>query len=98
MTNERNAPVLHNAYNGYAEVYYRNHQGVVEKQKFVKYTDFEKDVIHEVQRWVATVYEREGSLFNWPVVGKKTGYATRKEAVQAIVEHVDGRIDGNREA
>lgn len=55
----------------------------------MKWTDFEKDEIHYVKRWVP--YLRVGfGLMRYSKVGRETGYATRKEAIEGLIKEIEG--------
>lgn len=104
---------LHNVQAGYAEVWIKlsgkinesthlDADGVVETRQFTECTDFEKDEILYVTRWVAIIHDPSGQPLNpwkfgksWTQVGKLTGYATRKEAIDALVDHVKEIKNGN---
>lgn len=87
-------PHLENVQKGYAEVYFdeNDYCGYVHVERFVKWTDFEKDEIHCVNRWVP--YLRTGFGFNgYSSVGRETGYATRKEAIEALIKEIEEGLD-----
>ena len=84
-------PILHYVEKDYAEVWYDtsgNDWGIVHTEKFVKYTDFEKDEIYEVERWVPMVYTGRGELNGLETIGRFTGYQTRKEAINALTRYI----------
>jgi len=60
--------------------------GVIWQEQFVDHTDFEKDEVYKVKRWVAHSYFPP-ELVSKYTVGRKTGYRTRKEAIQALVDY-----------
>lgn len=84
---------LSNIQKGYAEVMYTNpgndkeFVGEVMTETFVAYTDFEKDEVHTVKRWVAyrDLSRGRGRI----IVGRLTGYRTRKEALAALDEYME---------
>lgn len=83
-------PHLENVQKGYAEIYFdeTKYLAYVHIEKFVKWTDFEKDEIHYVRRWVP--YLRVGvGLNGYSQVGRKTGYATRKEAIEGLIKEME---------
>lgn len=83
-------PHLENVQKGYAEIYFdeNKHLAYVQTDKFVKWTDFEKDEIHYVKRWVP--YLRVGfGLNGYSQVGRETGYATRKEAIEGLIKEIE---------
>lgn len=104
---------LYNVQKGYAEVWIKlsgkinesthlDGDGVVKLKHFVERTDFEKDEMHYVMRWIAVINDPSGQPLNpWKFgssftqVGKLTGYATRKEAIDALVDHVKEIKNGN---
>lgn len=61
--------------------------GEVMTETFVAYTDFEKDEVHTVKRWVSyrDLSRGHGRL----IVGRLTGYRTRREALAALDEHME---------
>lgn len=81
---------LSNIQKGYAEVVYTNPEndkefvGEVMTETFVAYTDFEKDEVHTVKRWVA--YRDLSRGCGRIIAGRLTGYGTRKEALAALDE------------
>lgn len=81
---------LSNIQKGYAEAVYTNPEnnkefvGEVMTETFVAYTDFEKDEVHTVKRWVA--YRDLPRGCGRIIVGRLTGYRTRKEALAALDE------------
>ena len=81
---------LENIQKGYAEIYFdeNNHGGYVHVEEFVKRTDFEKDEIHYVQRWVPYLYTGFG-LNGYTQAGRITGYTTRKEAIEALIKEME---------
>lgn len=90
-------PTLHRVQKGYAEVWYDTPEkdwGVVHTERFVKYTDFEKDEIYEVERWVPMFYTgtRYG-LNGLETIGRLTGYRTRKEALDVLTKYVSDLVD-----
>ena len=88
---------LENIQKGYAEVNLPSgRHGYVESKKFVKYTDFDKDEIETVYRWVAYIWKREGSSVGYLLCGKLTGYPTRKEAILAV--HDFAKEEARRES
>lgn len=82
---------LENIQKGYAEFYDvingNEYLGYVSLREFVKYTDFEKDEIHYVDRWVPFLYTGYG-VNGYSSVGRETGYAKRKEALEGWREYV----------
>lgn len=83
-------PHLENVQKGYAEIYFdeTKYLAYVHIEKFVKRTDFEKDEIHYVRRWVP--YLRIGFGFGgYSQVGRETGYATRKEAIEGLIKEME---------
>ena len=88
---------LENVSKGYAEVWSEEHDtrwGVIERLTFIDHTDFEKDEIYEVKRWVAGTYwvESNYAFAGFYPVGRKTGYRTRKEAIEALVKYWEGEL------
>ena len=88
---------LRDVQKGYAEVWYDTPEkdcGVVHTERFVKYTDFEKDEVYEVERWVPMVYTgtRYG-LNGLRTIGRVTGYSTRKEALEVLTQYVSDLVD-----
>lgn len=81
---------------GYAEVwfwygdkidYYDSDElGVVCKKTFVDHTDFKNDRIYEVERWVSATYIKPEFSYDYRI-GRKTGYRTRKEAIEALLKY-----------
>ena len=61
--------------------------GEVMTETFVAYTDFEKDEVHTVKRWVA--YRDLSKGHGRIIVGCLTGYGTRKEALAALDEYIE---------
>ena len=94
-------PTLHRVQKGYAEVYYdtpENDWGVVHTKLFVNYTDFEKDAIYEVERWIPMVYTgTKHGLNGLETIGRLTGYRTRKEALDALTQYVSDLVDFRKE-
>lgn len=84
---------LSNIQKGYAEVVYTNPEnnkefvGEVMTETFVAYTDFEKDEVHTVKRWVA--YRDLSRGYGRIIAGRLTGYSTRKEALAALDEYME---------
>ena len=84
---------LSNIQKGYAEVVYtipetnKEFIGEVMTETFVAYTDFEKDEVHTAERWVAyrDLFRGCGRI----IVGRLTGYRTRKEALAALDEYME---------
>ena len=84
---------LSNIQKGYAEVVYtipksnKEFIGEVMAETFVTYTDFEKDEVHTVKRWVAyrDLPVGRGRI----IAGRLTGYRTRKEALAALDEYIE---------
>ena len=79
-------PKLKNVKTGYAEVYFDYGWGYVDTRRYVAHTDFDKDEITYVDRWVPQVY-RKPLFENVPcfiAIGRLTGYQTRKEAIEAL--------------
>ena len=88
---------LKNVHPGYAEVIFHRRDG---KECYVGYvqtddipsvTDFEKDGIHTVTRWLA--YDRLHWHRDWNIdkavpTGRVTGYRTRIEAIEALLKYV----------
>lgn len=88
-------PKLQQISKGYAEVCFKetHRWGFVRTEEIVTWTDFENDEIHETTRWFAKVADEGGCSIlyyghHWCNVGRKTGYKTRKEAVNAVVEYI----------
>ena len=83
-------PHLENIQKGYAEIYFdeNNHCGYVHVEEFVKWTDFEKDKVHYVKRWVPFLYIGVG-VNGYSSVGRETGYATREEAIAGLIEEIE---------
>lgn len=83
-------PHLENIQKGYAEIYFDENDYLADVQvdTFVKWTDFEKDEIHYVQRWVPYLYTGFG-LNGYSQVGRITGYTTRKEAIEALIKEIE---------
>lgn len=83
---------LQNAHKGYVEVCSQNGLGLgyVHTEKFVERTDFEKDEIYEVERWVPYIDLPEKAS-GFLQVGRLTGYSTRKEAIEALKRAWEGR-------
>lgn len=87
---------------GYSEVVYDTPEedfGVVRTERFVKYTDFEKDEIYDVKRWIPMIYTGERYCFNGlRRIGRLTGYKTRKEALDVLTKYVSDRVEARKEA
>lgn len=91
---------LSNIQKGYAEVVYTNPEtkeelvGEVMTETFVTWTDFEKDEVHTVERWVAyrDLSRGRGRI----IVGRLTGYKTRKEALAALDEEAKRYLEMER--
>lgn len=83
-------PRLMNVMKGYAEIYFdeNNYLAYVHEDSFVKWTDFEKDEIHYVRRWVPYLHIGVG-LNGYSPVGRETGYATRKEAIEGLIKEIE---------
>lgn len=83
-------PRLMNVMKGYAEIYFdeNNYLAYVHEDSFVKWTDFEKDEIHYVNRWVPYLHIGVG-LNGYSPVGRETGYATRKEAIEGLIKEIE---------
>lgn len=83
-------PHLMNIQPRYAEIYFdeNNYLAYVHEDNFVKRTDFEKDEIHYVRRWVPYLYIGSG-LNGYSPVGRETGYATRKEAIEGLIKEIE---------
>lgn len=91
---------LQNIQKGYAEVFYYPQKdeketfllnwGYVHIEKIPYKADFEKDIIYYKDRW--TIYEYcPGSVIGvipYQQIGRTTGYATRKEALNAFYDLV----------
>lgn len=56
--------------------------GYVRTEEFVESSDFENDIVTYRTRWVPYLYTK---------VGRNLGYATRKEAIEAMVSIVEKR-------
>lgn len=84
---------LSNIQKGYAEVVYTSPEtnkefvGEVMTETFVAYTDFEKDEVHTVKRWVS--YRDLSRGHGRIIVGRLTGYRTRREALAALDEYME---------
>lgn len=85
---------LENVLKGYAEVYYPEYDrlGFVRTNEYVSWTDFEKDVIHKVDRWETFLhFYPSWGISSYENIGRNTGYRTRTEALEAldayVVEH-----------
>ena len=61
--------------------------GEVMTETLVAYTDFEKDEVHTVKRWVS--YRDLSRGCGRIIVGRLTGYKTRREALAALDEHTE---------
>ena len=83
-------PHLENVMKGYAEIYFDENKylAYVHTEKFVKWTDFEKDEIHYVKRWVPYLCIGVGTN-GYSRVGRITGYATRKEAIEGLTQEIE---------
>lgn len=82
---------LENVQKGYAEVYFEEtgDVGYVQIEELVDHIDYDKDEIVKVKRWIA--YKAVKPFFRpYLVVGKRTGYKTRKEALDALSEDCKG--------
>lgn len=88
---------LRDVQKGYAEVQYDTPEedwGVVHTKRFVAYTDFKKNEIHEVERWVPMVYTgTKYGLNGLETIGRLTGYRTRKEALDVITQYISDRVE-----
>lgn len=84
-------PHLEHVEKGYAEIYFdeNDHLAYVHADTFVKWTDFEKDEIHYVKRWVPYLHVGFG-LNGYSKVGRETGYVTRKEAIEGLIKEIEG--------
>lgn len=83
--------ILENVQKGYAEVYWSNYDqmGFVREEPYISWTDFDKDVIHEVNRWEAWLYSNAWWGINgYDNVGRQTGYRTREEALEFLDKYV----------
>lgn len=85
---------LENIQPGYAEVIFHGRDGeeylagYVHTEEIPSVTDFEKDEIHTLTRWLA--YD----LLYWNVnttvpTGRVTGYQTRIEAIEALLKYME---------
>lgn len=83
-------PHLENVQKGFADIYFdeNKHLAYVHTEEFVKWTDFEKDEIHYVRRWVPYLYIGSG-LNGYSPVGRETGYATREEAIEGLIKEIE---------
>lgn len=84
---------LGHIHKGYAEVYFRkdgkfrkddvrvDKAGYVSKFYIVERTDFKNDRTYYRKRWLAF----EWTESHYEQIGRETGYATRKEAIEALV-------------
>lgn len=86
---------LENVQGDYAEVWWGTDpfddvvaDGYVHIEEFVERTDFEKDEIIEVERWVAKISRRIASREWMVTIGRLTGYATREEAIVALEDYL----------
>lgn len=86
---------LRNTKPGYVEVWFWygdvasdgiDQLGVVDRKQVVDYTDFENDRIFYVKRWFIFSYDSK-SFSKLTRIGRETGYRTRKEALQALIDY-----------
>lgn len=88
---------LSNIKKGYAEFEWefenRMYYGVVQLEKFVVKTDFEKDEIITTVRWVPYL-PIGGTPYNEPV-GRKTGYKTCQAALAAVRAYIREEVYTN---
>lgn len=88
---------LDNVHAGYAEVIFHGkdrqeyYVGYVKTEEIPSVTDFEKDEIHTVTRWLA--YDRLHWHRGWNIdkavpTGRVTGYRTRIEAIEALLNYM----------
>ena len=93
---------LENIHLGYAEVVLHGkdgqeyYVGYVRTEEIPSVTDFEKDEIHTVTRWLA--YDRWNGNINKPPIGRVTGYRTRIEAIEALLNRMKEEHIGERNA
>lgn len=69
--------------------------GYVHKESFVERSDFENDIVTYRTSWVPYLYRPtncNSQSYGYERVGKLLGYATRKEAVEALVSIVEKRV------
>lgn len=69
--------------------------GYVHTESFVERSDFENDIVTYRTRWVPYLYRPtnyNSRSYGYERVGKLLGYATRKEAVEALVRTVEERL------
>ena len=78
---------LSNICKDYADVWFEKERvyGYVHTEEFVTKTDFEKDEIYTVDRWVPFVEE-----YGCHRIGRLTGYRTRQEALAYLSRYVKG--------
>lgn len=90
--------VLKNVKDGYAEVFYYP-EGNSDKTTLLDWgyvsiedvpykTDFEKDIIYYKKRWCIYLNYRNSWGHPFIQIGRKTGYETRKEALEDFREWV----------
>lgn len=84
---------LSNIKKGYAEFEWtfedHTYYGAVETKSFVVKTDFEKDEIIYTERWVPYLsYSKHLTFPRSDLIGRLTGYKTRKEALEAAKAYI----------
>lgn len=88
---------LSNVKKGYVEFEWefenRMYYGVVQLEKFVGKTDFEKDEIITTARWVPYL-PIGGTSYN-ECIGRKTGYKTRQAALAAVKAYIREEVYTN---
>lgn len=85
--------------NGYAEIWWNKDDkfdiaddvriGYVERVDLIDHIDFEKDKIYYCHRWMTYLWSDKvafGMPHRFPI-GRKTGYRTRKEAIQILIDY-----------
>lgn len=84
--------------NGYAEIWWNEDGkfdvsddvriGYVERVDLIDHIDFEKDKIYYCHRWMTYLWsdDVDFSMGMRCPIGRKTGYRTRKEAIEALVK------------
>lgn len=88
--------------NGYAEVWWNKdgkfgasddvEVGYVERVDLIDHIDFEKDKFYYCHRWMTYLWSDKvafGMPHRYPI-GRETGYRTRKEAIEALIECWEG--------
>lgn len=63
--------------------------GFVHTEEVVSHTDFENDKIYYQTRWFPFIYTGRGEMNGYTKTGRETGYATRKEALEELLNEIN---------